>query len=488
MIRRFAALTAISSSLLASCSMVPHYDRPQVAIPAAFKEAPGWRVATPSDAVARGAWWQLFADPVLDDLENRVARNNQNIAAALAAYDQARAVVKEQRAALFPTVDLSFGGTRAGSFGNNDVSISGNGANSGSSGGRSARRYSVSVGGSWEPDLWGRIRAGVKQAGALAEASKGDLVAATLSAQGELALNYLQLRAIDQQAELLKATLAAYQRNFQITTNRYNAGVVAKVDVLQAQTQLVSARADATDLARQRAILEHAIAVLIGENPSTYTLAPARRAPVVPEVPSIVASTLLERRPDVAAAERRVAAANAAIGIQRAAFFPTINLNGSLGAQSSSLGSLFTAASSLWSFGLTGALTLLDFGARSARVKQARAAYMQAVAQYRQTALTAFQDVEDQLAANRVLALVANDRTAASTAASRVEQLTLNQYLAGQISYTDVITAQTTALNARVTALNATLDRQTAAVALVQALGGSWVEPPSLKAESRSPS
>ena len=477
MIRRPAALAALSATLLASCSMVPHYSRPQVTIPAEFKEAPGWRVATPSDAVARGAWWQLFPDPVLDDLENRVARNNQNIAAAVAAYDQARAVVREQRAALFPTVDLSTGATRAGSFGPNEAIITGNGANSGGSGARS-QRYSVSVGATWEPDLWGRIRAGVKQAGALAAASKGDLIAATLSAQGELALNYLQLRAIDRQAELLKATLAAYQRNFQIVTNRYNAGVVAKVDVLQAQTQLVSARADATDLARQRAILEHAIAVLIGENPSTYSLAAAPWSSFVPAVPSIVASSLLERRPDVAAAERRVVAANAAIGIQRAAFFPTINLNGNVGAQSSSLGSLFTAASSLWSFGLTGALTLLDFGARSARVAQARAAYMQAVANYRQTALTAFQDTEDQLAANRVLALVGADRTAASTAADRVEQLTLNQYLAGQISYTDVITAQTTALTARVTALNATLNRQTAAVALIQALGGSWVEPP----------
>ncbi len=276
---------------------------------------------------------------------------------------------------------------------------------------------------------------------------------------------------------LLKATIAAFQRNFQITTNRYNAGIIAKVDVLQAQTQLVSARGDEADLARQRAILEHAIAVLIGENPSTYSLAPASWSPVVPEVPSIVPASLLERRPDVAAAERRVVAANAAIGIQRAAFFPTLNLNGSVGSQTSSLASLLTAGSSLWSLGLTGALTLLDFGARSARVAEARAAYNQTVANYRQTALTAFQDIEDQLAANRVLALVGNDRTAASTAANRVEQLTLNQYLAGQISYTDVITAQTTALNARVTALNATRDRQTAVVALIQALGGSWVEP-----------
>lgn len=482
MIRHAVTLTSLSAMLLASCSMVPHYSRPQVTIPASFKEAPGWQVAVPSDAVARGAWWQLFPDPVLDDLEKRVARNNQTIAAAAAAYDEARATVREQRAALFPTVDLNGGATRAGSFGNGPVTIQGNGANSGnSSGGSTSKRYTVSVGASWEPDLWGRIRATVKQAGALAQASKGDLAAATLSAQGELALDYLQLRAIDEQAVLLKATLAAFQRAYDITNNRYRQGVVAKVDVLQAETQLVSARANASDLVRQRAILEHAIAVLVGENPSTFSLAATDWAPTVPNVPSIVPSTLLERRPDVAAAERRVVAANAAIGIQRAAFFPTISLNGNVGSQSSSLASLFTAASSLWSFGLTGALTLLDFGARSARVAEARAAYMQAVANYRQTALTAFQDIEDQLAANRVLALVGGDRTAASVAANRVEQLTLNQYLAGQISYTDVITAQTTALNARVTALTALLDRQTAAVALVQALGGSWEQPPASK-------
>jgi NodT family efflux transporter outer membrane factor (OMF) lipoprotein len=473
--RRIAALTCLPAALLASCSMVPHYQRPQVTIPVGFKEAPGWRVAIPSDAVARGAWWELFHDPILDDLAQRLARNNENIAAAVAAYDEARAVVREQRAALFPTVDLSADATRAGTFGAGQTEIIGGGGTVNRS--TSSRRYSVSVGATWEPDVWGRVRATVKQAGALAEASKGDLAAATLSAQGELALDYLQLRAMDARADLLNQTIAAYQRALEITTNRYNSGVVAKVDVLQAQTQLISARGDATDLARQRALLEHAIAVLVGESASTFSLAPAAWSPFVPEVPSVLPSTLLERRPDVAAAERRVVAANAAIGIQRAAFFPTFGLSGNVGGQSSTLGSLFSAASSLWSLGLTSALTLLDFGARSARVAEARAAYMQAVATYRQTALTAFQNIEDQLAATRILALVGNERTAASTAANRVEQLTLNQYLAGQISYTDVITTQTTALNARVTALNATLDRQTAAVALIQALGGSWTEP-----------
>ena len=480
MIRRLATLTSLSATLVASCSMVPHYNRPQVAVPVSFKEEPGWRVATPSDAVARGAWWQLLADPVLDDLEQRVARNNQTIAAAVATYDQARAAVREQRAALFPTVDLTAGATGAGSFGNNTVTIQGSGANSGSSSGSgTSKRYSISVGATWEPDLFGRIRATIKQAKGLAEASRGDLASAILAAQGELALDYLQLRAMDAQSDLLRRTVAAYHRALVITTNQYNAGIAAKVAVLQAQSQLLSAQASETDLIRQRAILEHAIAVLVGETPSNFTLAVAHWSPRVPDVPSIVPATLLERRPDVAAAERRVSAANAAIGIQRAAFFPTLNLSGNLGGQSSSLASLFTAASSLWSLGANAALTLLDFGARSAAVAQARAAYMQAVATYRETALTAFQNVEDQLAASRVLATVSQQQTAASAAADRVEQLTLNQYLAGQITYTDVVTTQTTALNARVTALNATLDRQTAVVALIQALGGSWAEPPS---------
>lgn len=463
----FAAL------LLSGCSFAPAYHRPATALPASFKEAPGWRVAAPADAVAKGEWWLLFNDPVLNQLEARVAVNNQNVAAAAAAYVQARAAVRELRASLFPTVDLSTSGTRAGSFGSGTTIINNSGTvtSSGSSG---SRRYSVSIGGSWEPDLWGRIRNGIGQQSALAQASQADLNNATLSAQGELAANYVQLRGLDAQKAILDATVKAYSRALEITNNRYTQGVVAKVDVLQAQTQLNSTQADAADLVRQRALLEHAIAVLIGENPSSFTLATQTWNRVVPDVPAIVTASLLERRPDIAGAERRVAAANSGIGIERAAYFPTIGLTGNLGTTSSTLGGLFTAASSIWSLGLQGALTLLDFGARSARVAQARAAFDQAAANYRLTVLTAFQQVEDELAASRVLAYVADQRSRAAVAANQVEALTQNQYVAGQIAYTDAITAQATALNARRSEAQTIVQQQVSAISLIQAIGGSW--------------
>ena len=461
---------------LAGCSFAPPYQRPGTVTPVAFKEAPGWAAATPADAIAKGQWWLLFNDNVLNDLESKVSVNNQNVAAAAAAYDQARAAVREARASLFPAVDLSAGATRAGTFGHGQTTIiGGNTVSTGSSG---SQRYSVTLGATWEPDLWGRIRNTVSQQKAQAQASQADLANATLSAQGELAADYLQLRGIEHQKAILDATVTAYAKALQITTNRYNQGVVARVDVLQAQTQLDSARANAADLERQRATFEHAIAVLVGENPSSFSLTAAAWAPTVPDVPGILPSALVERRPDVAAAERRVAAANANIGIQRSAFFPTIGLSGDVGTQASRLGSLFTAASSLWSLGATAAETLLDFGARSARVAEARAAYNQAVAVYRQTVLTAFQQTEDELAAARILTYVAEQRARAAASANQVEALTQNQYVAGQIAYSDVITAQATALSARQTEAAATVDRQLAAVSLIQAIGGAWTPVP----------
>lgn len=472
MIRIRTLATLPTMVALAACSFAPTYNRPATVTPAAFKEAPGWQPATPADTIAKGQWWLLFNDPVLDQLEAKVVVNNQNVAAAAAAYEQARATVREARASLFPTVDLSAGATRAGSFGGGTTTIIG--GNTVTTGGGGSRRYSVTLGATWEPDVWGRIRNTISQQKALAQASQADLANATLSAQGELAADYLQLRGIEHQKAILGATVAAYERALKITTNRYDQGVVARVDVLQAQTQLDSARANDADLERQRASFEHAIAVLVGENPSTFSLSPAPWSPTVPDVPGILPSLLLERRPDIAAAERRVAAANANIGVQRSAFFPSIGLSGDLGTQAGRLGSLFTAASSIWSLGLTAAETLLDFGGRSARVAEARAAYNQAAANYRQTVLTSFQQVEDELAATRVLTYVAQQRTSAAAAANRVETLTQNQYLAGQIGYSDVITAQTTALAARQTEASAVVDRQLAAVSLIQAIGGSW--------------
>jgi NodT family efflux transporter outer membrane factor (OMF) lipoprotein len=475
-------MAVASAFALSACNLAPTYHRPGTAIPPSFKEAPGWAAAAPADAVAKGQWWLLFNDPVLNDLQSRVAVNNQNVAAAAAAYAQARATVRELRASLLPTIDLSGNATRAGSFGNVAPIINGSTGTSigggARNGGSSTARYSLSIGASWEPDLWGRLGNGVRQEQALARASQADLANATLSAQGELALDYMQLRGLEQQKSILDATVAAYDRALTITNNRYNQGVVARVDVLQAQTQLMTAKANAADLVRQRSVLEHAIAVLIGENPSSFSLPEQPWNRTVPDVPATLPAVLLQRRPDIAGAERRVAAANAAIGIQRAAFFPSLTLSGDLGTNSTAIGSLFSAASSLWSLGAQTALTLLDFGARSARVAEARAAYDQTVANYRQTVLTAFQQVEDELAASRVLAYVGTQRANAAEAANRVEQLTQNQYLAGQIGYSDVITAQTTALSARQSEAQTIVDRQVAAVTLIQAIGGSWPTAP----------
>jgi NodT family efflux transporter outer membrane factor (OMF) lipoprotein len=470
---RFPSGIIAVAALLSGCSFAPTYHRPTAQIPTSFKEAPGWQSAAPADAVAKGQWWLIFNDPVLDSLEARVSVNNQNVAAAAAAYAQARGAVRELRASLFPSIDLSASATRAGSLGSGVTTIIGNTGTTTSSGSGS-RRYSASLGSSWEPDLWGRIGNSVSQQKALAVASEADLNNATLSAQGELATNYVQLRGLEAQKAILEATVTAYQRALGITNNRYNQGVAAKVDVLQAQTQLNSAQADSADLVRQRALLEHAIAVLIGENPSTFTIAAQPWNRTVPDVPGVLPGTLLERRPDIAAAERRVAAANSAIGIEKAAFFPSITLSGTLGANSSILSNLVTAASSFWSLGAQSALTLLDFGARSARVAQARASYEQAVANYRQTVLTAFQQVEDELAASRTLAYVGDQRSQAAVSATKVEALTQNQYVAGIIAYTDVITSQATALTARRSEVQTVTDRQVSAITLIQAIGGSW--------------
>ena len=473
---RCPALALCAALLPAGCNPAPAYQRPSSSLPRGFKEAPGWRPAAPADDRPRAAWWTWLGDSELDRLQARVLVSNQNLAAATAAYDRARAATDEQRAALFPRIDLQAGATRAGSFGRDTAVVAGGtgggAANSGSF--NASQRYTASVGASWEVDVFGRLRASVSQAGALAQASAADLANATLAARGELALNYVQLRATDAQADLLDAAITGFERALEITNNRYAAGVVGRVDVLQAETQLKSARADAADLARQRAALEHAIAVLVGESPSTFALAKAAWAPEVPVVPAILPSELLERRPDVASAERRVAAANAAVGIERAAYFPTLNLSASAGFTSSSVSTLFDIASSVWSLGATGLMTLLDFGARSARVAQARAAYEQTVAEYRQTVLVAFQQTEDQLSAVRILEQVEEQRAAATTAANEAEQITLNQYVAGVVSYSDVILAQATALNARQASVTATLNRQTAAISLIQAIGGYW--------------
>ena len=457
--KRHLLAMAVFALLASGCAVGPTYQRPSAATPVAYKEAQNWVPAAPADALERGPWWQLFDDPVLNELAAGIDISNQNIAAASAAYAQARALVREQRASLFPVITLNGSADRSGG---------------GSSSSRSGNTFQTSIGGSWEPDVWGRLSRGVDSASASAQASAADLASARLSAQGELATNYFSIRQTDAQQALLASTIDGYQRTLQITQNRYAAGVAAKTDVLQAQTQLANAQAEALGLERQRAQLEHAMAVLLGRASADFSLAVAPWKASVPQVPLGVPSTLLQRRPDIAAAERRVAVANEQIGIAQSAFYPSINLNASYGFGASRVSDLFNASSSLWSLGLSAAQVLFNAGATRERAAGAQAAQDAAVARYRQTVLVAFQDVEDQLAGTRVLLQQQDLLRQASQAADEAETQMLNRYRAGQVSYTEVVTAQASALSARRALVKLQADRQTTTVALIQALGGGW--------------
>ena len=458
--QRAGALLALA--LLAACATQPPYEAPAAPAPQAFKDAGAtWTPAAPADALDRGPWWELFQDAELNRLAAQVQLSNQNIAAAAAAYAQAQAVVRQERAGLFPSVGLSGGATRTG----------GEGA------ARAGLSTSASLGVDWAPDLWGRLQGGVDAAQASAQASEADLASARLSAVGALASAYFQLREADAEAELLQATVEGYERSLQIARNRYSAGVVAQTDVLQAQTQLANARADLATVRQNRARFEHAVAVLTGRAPADFALPPAPWSAAVPEVPAVVPSTLLQRRPDIAAAERAVAAAHAQIGIQRAGYFPNLGLRGSLGSGGSSVADLFKASTLVWSLGLSVAQTVFDAGATAARVDAAQAARDARVAAYRQTVLTAFQSVEDQLTVLRTLQAQEPLRREAVAAAERTAQQLLNRYREGQVSYTEVVTAQVAALSAQRALLQLQVNRQLAAVALVQALGGGWHAP-----------
>ncbi len=466
----------LASAALAGCAVGPNYVRPSAPLSPTFKEAAGWSPAAPADTLDRGDWWTLFGDPTLSNLESKVQVSNQNIVAAEAAYRQARATVSEQRAALFPTVSLTGSGTRSGGgSGGGTLIVNPDGSTSGGSGGSKTRStYRASLGASWEPDVWGRIRRTIEGAKSNAQASAADLAAARLSAQGELATDYFGLREADAEIALDQATVTGYQRSLTIAQNRYNAGVTVKSDVYQATTQLANAQADLAGTQQQRANFEHAIAVLTGEAPGNFSLPAAPWMGNVPAIPPIVPSTLLQRRPDIAGAERRVQAANAQIGVQVSAYFPTIPLTGSYGFASTALGSLIKSSNSLWSYGASVAETVFDAGARHARVNEAQATHDQAVAKYRETVLEALQNVENELSATQALAQQSELRRQASTAADAAETIVANQYRSGQVSYTDVVTAQTQAYTARRALAQIAAQRQTTAVALIQSLGGGW--------------
>ncbi len=451
--------TPLLCLLLSACALGPDYRRPDAPVSASFKEAEGWVPAMPADAIERDRWWAVFHDPLLDELAPRVALSNQNVAAVAAAYAQARALVGQQRALLLPAVNLTSSGNRS----NVATAVT------------PTQRVRVDLGASWEVDVWGRLGRAVDAARANVQASAGDLASATLSAQAELVTNYLLLRQADAQRSLLETAIADYERVVTITDNRYRAGVAAKTDLLQAQTQLANARADHAGLGSQRAQLEHAIAVLVGDVPANFSI--ARRndwQPAVPAVPVLLPSELLQRRPDIAAAERRVAAANAQIGIARAAYFPSITLSASGGGFGNSFAGLLASPTSVWSVGYALTQTVFNAGLVKSRVQGAEAAYEAEVARYRQTVLTALQGVEDQLVASRVLAEQERLLTEAAEASQQARQQVLNRYRAGQVSFLEVVIAQTTALNARRSLLQVQANRQVAGVALIQGLGGGW--------------
>ncbi len=459
---------------LSACLVGPNYHWPSAPITPIFKEAAGWTPAAPSDAAEREDWWTAFNDPTLNALEARVAVSNQTLIAAEAAYREAVALVRTDRAALFPTVSatgaVSYSGVGANG---NGVAVTSGTTGVTTSGSRGAS-YQVGLGGSWQPDLWGAVRRTIEGARASAQAAAGTVANARLSAQMELALDYVQMRQLDEEIRLYDATSAGYARSLTITQNKYAVGVAAKSDVLTARSQLSTTQATAADLIQQRATLEHAIAILAGEPPASLDLAATPWRLTLPAIPGSVPSTLLQRRPDVATAERNAAAASAAIGVQVAAYYPTLSLTGSGDFAASELGQLFNASSFFWSVGASAAETLLDFGARRGRVAQARAAYDQSVATYRQTVLTALGQVEDDLAAQRVLGREESLRKSASADADAAEIIARNEYNAGQVDFTTVVVAEATALSARTTELQIEATRLATAIDLIAALGGGW--------------
>lgn len=459
-------LGAAAGALLfiAGCTVGPRYVRPTVITPPAYKELKGWKVAEPQDATLRGAWWEPFQDPELSALEAQVSLSNQTLAAAEAQVRQARAAVQAARASYYPTLAIGIGVTRS-----RQLTL-----RNGPSAAQTLTDYSLPLDASWEPDLWGRIRRTVESQQASAQASAADLESARLSAQAALAQSYFTLRELDAQRQLLEATIAADQKALQLTQNQYASGVASKADVVQAQTQLKTVQAQAIDVGVQRAQLEHAIAALIGMPASSFSLPAAPLAAVPPAIPVGVPSEVLERRPDVAAAERRVAAANAQIGVAEAAFFPTLTLGASGGFESTRFSDWLSWPSRLWAIGPAISETVFDGGLRRAEIAQARAAYDATVASYRQTVLIAFQAVEDNLAALRILQDEAQVQEEAVKAAQESVTLTTNQYKAGTVSYLNVIVTQTAALANESTAVAIRGRRMVASVLLIEALGGGW--------------
>ena len=476
------AWAACAASALFGCAVGPNYVRPTAESPSAYKEAIPWKPAEPRDQERRGNWWEVFKDPKLDALMAPVEVSNQTIKAAEARVREARALTQQARAALFPLVSASASASRSGSGRGTGISVS----NTTGQGGSPRNSYNVALDVSWEVDLWGRVRRTVEASEASAQASVADLESAKLSAQALLAEDYFLLRVQDAQIRLLNDTVEAYQRSLQLTRNQYAVGVAARADVAQAETQLKSTQAQAIDAGVQRAQLEHAIAVLLGKAPADFSLAAESVPTEFPPIPPGLPSELLERRPDIAAAERRAAAANAQIGVAEAAFFPSLTLSATGGFQSSVLSQLFSLPSRYWSLGAALAQTIFDAGLRRAQTDQAIATYDENVANYRQTVLNGFLEVEDNLAALRILEQEASVQDEAVKAARESLAITLNQYRAGTANYLAVVVVQATALANERAALAIQSRRLSASVALIKALGGGWNAASAVSSESGS--
>jgi NodT family efflux transporter outer membrane factor (OMF) lipoprotein len=460
--KRFSIILFI---ILTGCAVGPDYTRPDTPVSETFKELEGWSAARPQDDAPRGQWWTVFNDPELDQLLQKLELSNQNVRAADARLRQARALADQARAGLFPTLALNASGVRSKSPSLSNAPSLATGA---------VNTFNANLGASWELDLWGKVRRSIEAGDAGWQASTAELEAAKLSARAALAQAYFSLRVTDATRRLLENTVAAYQKNYELTQNRYKAGVAARVEVVAAEVQLKSAQAQFIDLAVDRAQFEHAIAILVGEPPSKFSVAPASVALAMPRIPVGLPSVLLERRPDVAAAERNVAAANARIGVAKAAMFPTLSLTGSTGFRAADIANLFSTPARAWSLGASATQPLFDAGLRRSQTDQAVAVYDEDVATYRQTVLTAFQEVEDNLAALRILEQEAAMQEEVVAAARRTLELTNNQYQSGVVSYLNVIVAQTTLLANERSAAAVLGRRLTASVALVKALGGGW--------------
>jgi NodT family efflux transporter outer membrane factor (OMF) lipoprotein len=471
---KILAVSLIGLVLFKGCDKAPKYKTPPVATPPAykeiapdaFKETDDWKFAHPNDAVIRGKWWELFNDPQLNGLEDQANTANQNIALADANFRAARAIVKESRSQYFPTVTTSpsiIVSRQSGAATHSNVSP-----------GRQSVNYSLPFDATWEPDFWGRIRNTVVASASEAQASAADLQNVRLSVEAELAFDYYQLRSQDAEKALLDASITAYQQQLELTRVRFQTGIASDEDVAQAETQLEATQAQATDLGIARAQLEHAIALLTGQPASTFSLPAAPSGEKPPAIPVGLPSQLLERRPDIAAAERRVAEANADIGVTKAAFFPSLVLGATGGFESTSIASWFTWPARFFSLGPTLSQTLFDKGRRKAATEVSRAQYDATVASYRNTVLTSFQEVEDNLAALRILSHELDQQNEAVASAQRALTLSNERYKSGIDSYLNVITAQTALLNNQRTVVNLRTQQMTASVELIKALGGGW--------------